>query len=464
MAFEGLSEKLAATFKRLRGRGKLNEADVKEAMREVRLALLEADVNYKVAKDFTNAVTARAVGADVMESLTPAQMVIKIVNEELTALMGGQAERLATTNHPPCIVMMCGLQGSGKTTHSAKLAKMLKSQGRRPLLVACDVYRPAAIKQLQVVGEQVGVPVFEMGTENPVKIAEAAVKHARDHGNDYVILDTAGRLHIDEQLMQELQNIKKTVEPHEQLLVVDAMTGQDAVNVAKSFDDTLGITGVILTKLDGDTRGGAALSVRAVTGKPIKFAGTGEKMDNLEVFHPSRMASRILGMGDVMSLIEKVEAQADEKEAEALAKKLQEETFDLEDMLDQFRQIRKMGNLKEMLGMVPGLSKQVQDLDIDDKQIIRVESIILSMTPAERHKPTLINPSRKRRIAAGCGLKVEDVNRLLKQYEQTMQIMKRFKNPNKGKKGKKGRRGMGGFGGMMGGMPGMPGGQNPFGF
>ena len=464
MAFEGLSDKLAATFKRLRGRGKLNEADVKEAMREVRLALLEADVNYKVAKDFTNTVTERAVGADVMESLTPAQMVIKIVNEELTALMGGQAERLATTNHPPCIIMMCGLQGSGKTTHSAKLAKMLKSQGRRPLLVACDVYRPAAIKQLQVVGERVGVPVFEMGTENPVKIAEAAVKHARDHGNDYVILDTAGRLHIDEELMQELQNIKKTVEPHEQLLVVDSMTGQDAVNVAKSFDDTLGITGVILTKLDGDTRGGAALSVRAVTGKPIKFAGTGEKMDDLEVFHPSRMASRILGMGDVMSLIEKVEAQADEKEAEELAKKLQEETFDLEDMLDQFRQIRKMGNLKEMLGMVPGLSKQVKDLDIDDKQIVRVESIILSMTPAERHKPSLINPSRKRRIAAGCGMKVEDVNRLLKQYEQTMQIMKRFKNPNKGKKGKKGRRGFGGMPGMMGGMPGMPGGQNPFGF
>ena len=464
MAFEGLSEKLAATFKRLRGRGKLNEADVKEAMREVRLALLEADVNYKVAKEFTNNVTARAIGADVMESLTPGQMVVKIVNEELTALMGGQAERLATTNHPPCIIMMCGLQGSGKTTHSAKLAKMLKSQGRRPLLVACDVYRPAAIKQLQVVGERVGVPVFEMGTENPVKIAEAAVKHAKDHGNDYVILDTAGRLHIDEQLMQELQNIKKTVEPHEQLLVVDAMTGQDAVNVAKSFDDTLGITGVILTKLDGDTRGGAALSVRSVTGKPIKFAGTGEKMDDLEVFHPSRMASRILGMGDVMSLIEKVEAQADEKEAEELAKKLQEETFDLEDMLDQFRQIRKMGNLKEMLGMVPGLSKQVKDLEIDDKQIVRVESIILSMTPAERHKPTLINPSRKRRIAAGCGLKVEDVNRLLKQYDQTMQIMKRFKNPNKGKKGKKGRRGFGGLGGMMGGMPGMPGGQNPFGF
>ena len=463
MAFEGLSDKLAATFKRLRGRGKLNEADVKEAMREVRLALLEADVNYKVAKDFTNAVTARAVGADVMESLTPAQMVIKIVNEELTALMGGTAERLATTNHPPCVIMMCGLQGSGKTTHSAKLAKMLKGQGRRPLLVACDVYRPAAIKQLQVVGERVGVPVFEMGTENPVKIAEAAVKHARDHGNDYVILDTAGRLHIDEELMQELQNIKKAVEPLEQLLVVDSMTGQDAVNVAKSFDETLGITGVILTKLDGDTRGGAALSVRAVTGKPIKFAGTGEKMDDLEVFHPSRMASRILGMGDVMSLIERVEAQADEKEAEELAKKLQAETFDLEDMLDQFRQIRKMGNLKEMLGMVPGLAKQVRDLDIDDKQIVRVESIILSMTPAERHKPSLINPSRKRRIAAGCGMKVEDVNRLLKQYDQTMQIMKRFKNPNKATKGKKGRRNMG-FGGMMGGLPGMPGGQNPFGF
>ena len=442
MAFEGLSEKLAATFKRLRGRGKLNESDIKEVMREVRLALLEADVNYKVAKDFTAAVTDRAIGADVMESLTPAQMVIKIVNEELTALMGGQAAPLAHTNRPPCIVMMCGLQGSGKTTHTAKLGKMLKSQGHRPLLAACDVYRPAAIKQLQVVGGQVGVPVFEMGTENPVKIAEAAVAHARDHGNDYVILDTAGRLHIDEQLMQELQNIKEKVQPHEILLVVDAMTGQDAVNVAETFHEMLGITGVVLTKLDGDTRGGAALSVRAVTGQPIKFAGTGEKFDDLEVFHPSRMASRILGMGDVLSLIEKAEQQLDEKKAEELARKMQEDTFDLDDMLDQFRQIRKMGNMKEMLAMVPGLGRQIKDLDIDDRQIIRTESIILSMTAAERRKPSIINPSRKRRIAAGCGMQVQDVNRLLKQYDQMRQMMKQFKNMNKKGKGQRGLMGL----------------------
>lgn len=455
MAFEGLSDKLAATFKRLRGRGHLSEADVKEAMREVRLALLEADVNYKVAKDFTNSVTTRAVGSDVMESLTPAQMVIKIVNEELTALMGGEAEKLAYTNHPPCVIMMCGLQGSGKTTHTAKLGKMLKSQGHRPLLVACDVYRPAAIQQLQVVGEAVGVPVFERGTENPVKIAKEAVEHARVHGNDYVILDTAGRLHIDEQLMQELQNIKAEVAPHEILLVVDAMTGQDAVNVSKSFDETLGITGVVLTKLDGDTRGGAALSVRAVTGKPIKFAGTGEKFDDLEVFHPSRMASRILGMGDVMSLIEKAEQQVNEKEAEELAKKIQQNKFDLDDMLDQFRQIRKMGNLKDMLSMVPGVGSQIKDMDIDDKMIVRVESIILSMTLKERQNPDIINPSRKRRIAAGCGMRVEDVNRLLKQYKQMQDMMKYMR-----KQGKKGRRG--GFPNI----PGMPkmNGNNPFGF
>ena len=442
MAFEGLSEKLAATFRRLRNRGKLNESDIKEVMREVRLALLEADVNYKVAKDFTAAVTERAIGADVMESLTPAQMVIKIVNEELTALMGGEAAPLAHTNRPPCIIMMCGLQGSGKTTHTAKLGKMLKSQGHRPLLVACDIYRPAAIKQLQVVGEQVGVPVFEMGTENPVKIAQAAVAHARDHGNDYVILDTAGRLHIDEQLMQELQNIKAKVEPHEILLVVDAMTGQDAVNVAQSFHETLGITGVVLTKLDGDTRGGAALSVRAVTGQPIKFAGTGEKFGDLEVFHPSRMASRILGMGDVLSLIEKAEQQLDEKKAEELARKMQEDTFDLTDMLDQFRQIRKMGNMKEMLAMVPGLGRQIKDLDIDDRQLVRTESISLSMTEEERRKPSLINPSRKRRIAAGCGMQVQDVNRLLKQYEQMRQMMKQIKNMSKKGKGQRGLMGM----------------------
>ena len=450
VAFEGLSEKLAASFKKLRNKGKLTEADVKDAMREVRLALLEADVNYKVAKDFSNAVVEAAVGAKVMESLTPAQMVIKIVKEQLTALMGGEAAGLARANRPPTVILMCGLQGSGKTTHSAKLAKMLKSKGNRPMLVACDIYRPAAIDQLKVVGERAGVPVFEMGTENPIKIAKAAVAHARDHGNDYVILDTAGRLHIDEQLMTELKDIQSAVTPQEILLVVDAMTGQDAVNVASSFDEALGITGVILTKLDGDTRGGAALSVRAVTGKPIKFAGMGEKLDDLEVFHPDRMASRILGMGDVMSLIEKAEAQIDEQEAEALARKLQEDKFDLNDLLDQFRQIQKMGDIKSMLGMIPGMSKQLKDVDIDPRQFARTEAIILSMTPAERAKPAIINPSRKRRIAAGSGMRVEDVNRLLKQYESMRQMMKQLK-----KMGKKGGRGMRGFP-PMGGMGGMP--------
>jgi len=447
-SFEGLSDKLSAVFKRMRSKGRLTEADVREVMREVRLALLEADVNYKVAKDFTKTVADRAVGEKVMESLTPAQMVIKIVNEELTSLMGGEAARLASANKPPCMLMMCGLQGSGKTTHSAKLAKMLKSQGHRPLLVACDVYRPAAIEQLKVVGGQAGVPVFELGQGDPVDIAKKAVLHAKDHGNDYVILDTAGRLHIDQQLMDELKNIRTAVSPQEILLVVDAMTGQDAVNVASAFDEALGITGVLLTKLDGDTRGGAALSVRAVTGKPIKFAGTGEKLDDLEVFHPARMASRILGMGDVMSLIEKAEQQISEKEAEALAQKMKQDSFDLADMLDQFRQIKKMGNIKDMLGMVPGMGKQIKDVDIDERQFARVEAIILSMTPAERHKPSLINPSRKRRIAAGCGMRVEDVNRLLKQYESMRQLMKQFKNM-----GKKGGRGMGFPGMMPGKMP-----------
>ena len=454
MAFEGLSDKLAASFKKLRNKGKLSEADVRDAMREVRLALLEADVNYKVAKDFTNKVVEAAVGAKVMESLTPAQMVIKIVNEELTALMGGQAAGLGRANRLPTVILMCGLQGSGKTTHSAKLAKMLRGQGHRPLLVACDVYRPAAIDQLRVVGEKAGVPVFEMGTENPVTIAQKAVAHARDHGNDYVILDTAGRLHIDEQLMTELKNIRTAVEPTEILLVVDAMTGQDAVNVAASFDEALGITGVILTKLDGDTRGGAALSVRAVTGKPIKFAGMGEKLDDLEVFHPDRMASRILGMGDVMSLIEKAEQQVNEKEAEELAKKLQEDRFDLNDMLDQFRQIQKMGDIKSLLGMVPGMGKQLKDVEIDPRQFARIEAIILSMTPAERAKPDIMNPSRKRRIAAGCGQRVEDVNRLLKQYDSMRQMMKQLKKMSKN--GGRGMRGMGGFPGM-GGMPPMGG-------
>jgi len=460
LAFEGLSEKLSAAFKKLRSKGKLSEADVKEAMREVRLALLEADVNYKVAKDFTATVTERAVGQQVMESLTPAQMVIKIVNEELVNLMGGEAVPLYHSNRPPTVIMMCGLQGSGKTTHSAKLGRYLKSKGHRPLLVACDVYRPAAITQLKVVGEQVGVPVFEMGTINPVDIATAAIRHARDHGNDYVLLDTAGRLHIDEALMNELKDVKAAVEPQEILFVIDAMIGQDAVRVAKEFHDALGITGVILTKLDGDTRGGAALSVRAVTGQPIKFIGTGEKLDNLEMFHPERMASRILGMGDVMSLIEKAEQQISEKEAEALAQKMRENRFDMNDMLDQFRQIKKMGDIKGMLGMIPGMGQKLKDVEIDERQFDRIEAIILSMTPAEREKPSIINPSRKRRIAAGSGMKVEDVNRLLKQHEQMCQMMKQMNGGGKATKKKKGKRH-----GMLPGLggPGFPGGNGfPF--
>lgn len=464
MAFEGLSERLENSFKKLRAKGKLTEADVKEAMREVRLALLEADVNYKVSKEFTNKVTQRAIGADVMESLTPGQMVIKIVNEELTELMGGNESRLAIANHPPTIVMMCGLQGSGKTTHSAKLALKLKKEGHRPLLVACDIYRPAAIKQLQVVGEQVGVPVFEMGTENPVKIAEEAVKYAKDHGNDYVFLDTAGRLHIDEQLMTELTNIRGTVHPHEILLVIDAMTGQDAVNVAKSFNETLGIDGVILTKLDGDTRGGAALSVRAVTGKPIKFVGTGEKLDNLETFHPSRMASRILGMGDVLSFIEKAEMAIDQKKAEELEKKIAKNKFDLNDLLDQFEQIERMGSIKDTIKMIPGIGKQVKDEDIDENAFGKMRAIIYSMTKQERAKPDIINASRKRRIAAGCGMKVEDVNRLLNQFKQMQKMMKQF-GGNKGPKmSKKLQRAMAQNPEMAEKLMGKMGGNNPFGF
>ena len=450
MAFEGLSERLENSFKKLRAKGKLTESDVKEAMREVRLALLEADVNYKVSKEFTSKVTERAIGADVMESLTPGQMVIKIVNEELTELMGGNESRLAIANHPPTIVMMCGLQGSGKTTHSAKLALKLKKEGHRPLLVACDVYRPAAIKQLQVVGEQVGVPVFEMGTENPVHIAQEAVKFAKDHGNDYVFLDTAGRLHVDEQLMEELQNIRSTVHPHEILLVIDAMTGQDAVNVAKSFNETLGIDGVILTKLDGDTRGGAALSVRAVTGKPIKFIGTGEKLDNLETFHPSRMASRILGMGDVLTLIEKAEQQFDMQKAQELAEKLKKNRFTLQDYYDQLVQVKGMGSMDELLGMMPGLNtKALEGATINEKALSRTEAIILSMTPQERENPAILNSSRKKRIAAGCGLQVVDVNRLLKEFGMMQQMTKQMsKLTGKRRKGK--------FGKLPGGMPGLP--------
>lgn len=464
MAFEGLSERLENSFKRLRAKGKLTEADVKEAMREVRLALLEADVNYKVAKEFTKKVTDRAVGADVMESLTPGQMVIKIVNEELTQLMGGCESRLAIANHPPTIVMMCGLQGSGKTTHSAKLALKLKKEGHRPLLVACDVYRPAAIKQLQVVGEQVGAPVFEMGTENPVKISEEAVKYAKDHGYDYVIIDTAGRLHVDEALMAELTNIRATVHPHEILLVIDSMTGQDAVNVAKSFNETLGIDGVILTKLDGDTRGGAALSVRAVTGKPIKFVGTGEKLDNLEAFHPSRMASRILGMGDVLSFIEKAELALDEKKAAELEKKLSKNKFDLNDLLDQFEQIERMGSLKDTIKLIPRIGKQIKDEDIDEKAFDRIRAIIYSMTKEERSHPEIINPSRKRRIAAGCGKQVEDVNKLLAQFKQMQKMVKQIGGKGGPKMSKKMRRMMQQNPEMAEKLMGNVKGQNPFGF
>ena len=426
MAFEGLSDRLENAFSRLKSKGSLTEADVKEAMREVRLALLEADVNYKVAKDFTKKVTERAIGAQVMESLTPAQMVIKIVNEELTDLMGGTETRLAVAAHPPTIVMMEGLQGSGKTTHCAKITKMLKKEGHRPLLVACDVYRPAAIKQLQVVGAQVDVPVFEQGQGNPVEIAKAGVQLAKDQGYDYVFIDTAGRLHVDEQLMQELKDIKAEVHPHEILLVVDSMTGQDAVNVASSFNDAVGIDGLVLTKLDGDTRGGAALSARAVTGKPIKFTGTGEKLDDLDIFHPDRMASRILGMGDMLSLIEKAEQQYSDDEAAKLEKRLRKNKFDLNDLLDNLIKVKKMGPLQDVIAMIPGLGKQAKDIEVDEKAFDRIQAIILSMTPEERAKPEIINGSRKRRIAAGSGVKVEDVNKVLQQHKQMQQMFKKM--------------------------------------
>ena len=454
MAFEGLTEKLTNAFKKLRSKGKLTEADVKEAMREVRLALLEADVNFKVAKDFTNRVTEKAIGTEILESLTPGQQVVKLVNDELTELMGGEASRIAIPNRPPCIIMLCGLQGSGKTTHAGKLAYMMKKEGRHPMLVACDVYRPAAIEQLKVVGAKANVPVFEMGQIDPVKITKEALKYAADHGNDMVIIDTAGRLHIDEVLMNELKNVKAAVKPHEILLVVDAMTGQDAVNVAKAFDDALGVDGVILTKLDGDTRGGAALSVRAVTGKPIKFVGTGEKQEDLEQFHPSRMASRILGMGDVLSLIEKAEQHIDEQNALELQQKLKTSTFDFNDLLAQFQQMKKMGPLKNLVAMLPGMEQHMGDIDIDDKMIDRIEAIIYSMTPRERAKPDLLNASRKRRIAAGSGMKVEDVNRLVKQMEMMQKMFKQV-----GGKNPRGMRNMmRGMGGGMGGGMGMPGG------
>lgn len=452
MAFEGLSEKLSSVFKRLKGRGKLTEADVKEAMREVRLALLEADVNYKVVKDFVAKVTECAVGEDVLQSLTPGQQVIKIVNDELVALMGDGTARIEFPSKPPCIIMMCGLQGSGKTTHAAKLAKYFKDMGKRPLLVACDVYRPAAIDQLCVVGKKADVKVFEMGQINPVTIAKEAVSHAKDHGNDVVILDTAGRLHIDEALMNELKAIKAETSPNEIMLVVDAMTGQDAVNVAKAFDDALGIDSVLMSKLDSDTRGGAALSVLAVTGKPIKFVGTGEKLEDFEPFHPDRMASRILGMGDMLTLIERAQSTFDEQNSQKLAERIKENSFDMNDLLDQMKQIQKMGPIKQILGMLPGVGNKLDDVDVDDNQVKRIEAIILSMTPAERAKPSLINPPRKRRIAAGSGNTVADVNRLLKQFEEMQKMMKQLGIMGKNGKGKKNKfripKGMMGMGGM----------------
>ncbi|MEE3394865.1 MAG: signal recognition particle protein [Candidatus Onthomonas sp.] len=418
MAFESLTEKLNQVFSRLRGKGNLTEADVHEAMREIRLALLEADVSYKVVKDFVKTVTDRAVGADVMESLTPGQMVVKIVNEELINLMGSEAAGLNFTKDGPTIVMLVGLQGAGKTTNGAKLAGMLKNKGHRPLLVACDVYRPAAIKQLEVVGEQLGVPVFQMGQDDPVKIATTAIEHARQHANDIVFLDTAGRLHVDETLMAELQNIKAAVNPHEILLVVDAMIGQDAVNAAVAFDEALDLTGVMLTKLDGDARGGAALSVKATTGKPIKFVGVGEKLDAIEVFYPDRMASRILGMGDVLSLIEKAQNSLDEKKALELEEKLRKNRFTLQDYYDQLVQVRNMGSMRDILGMMPGVSAaQIDEANIDERALDRLQAIILSMTPKERDDPSILNASRRKRIAAGAGVQVSDVNKLIQQYD-----------------------------------------------
>ena len=445
MAFEGLTEKLNATFKKLRGKGRLSENDVREAMREVRLALLEADVGYKVVKEFVASVTERAVGSDVLDSLTPAQQVIKIVNEELTKLMGGGTAKIAMANSGPTVVMMVGLQGAGKTTTTAKLAGLMRRQlGKRPLLAACDVYRPAAIEQLKVVGGQLDLPVFEQGQGDPVQIAENAIRHARDHGNDMVFLDTAGRLHVDEALMDELKRMKAAVRPNEILLVVDAMTGQDAVNAASAFDEALGIDGVVLTKLDGDARGGAALSIKATTGKPIKFAGTGEKLDMIEPFHPDRMASRILGMGDVLSLIEKAEQTIDQKKAAELDKKLKKSRLSLSDFLDEMREMKKMGDISQIASMLPGgMGKQLEGAELDPKVLSRSEAIILSMTPYERENPGVLNASRKRRIAAGCGLEVSDVNRLLKQYDMMNQIARQMYK-NRGKLA-----GLGGFGGGL---------------
>ena len=431
--FGGLTEKLANAFKKFRNKGKLTEDDVKEGMREVKLALLEADVNFKVVKEFVKAVTERAVGAQVLESLVPAQQIVKIVNEELIKLMGGETPKVNISPKPPTVVMMVGLQGAGKTTHSAKIASYYKKKGKSPLLVACDVYRPAAVDQLKIVGESANIPVFSMGTKiSPVEIAKAGVEYAKKNGHDMVFIDTAGRLHIDEELMAELVKIKAAVDPMEILLVVDAMLGQDAVNVAKTFNDLLDITGVVLTKMDGDTRGGAALSVKYITGKPIKFIGTGEKLDALELFHPDRMASRILGMGDILSLIEKAEQAYDEKNARELEKKMREQTFSLEDFLDQMHQLKKMGNLDQLIGMIPGANAgALKNAQIDEGQMAKTEAIILSMTKQERLHPEVINGSRRKRIANGSGTSVEDVNRLLKQFDQMKKMMKQLSGMGK---------------------------------
>ncbi len=449
MAFEGLTEKLSAAFKKLRGKGRLSEADVKESMKEIRMALLEADVNFKVVKQFVAAVTERAVGTDVLESLTPAQMIVKIVNEDLTALMGGESTKLTISSRPPTVVMLVGLNGAGKTTNGAKLAGFLKKQqGKRPLLVACDTFRPAAITQLEVVGAQVDVPVFQMGQTDPIAIAQAGIEHAKKHGNDIVFIDTAGRLHVDEELMDQLRAMKAAVEPTEILLIVDAMIGQDAVNAAKTFDEALDLTGVMLTKLDGDARGGAALSIRAVTGKPIKFVGVGEKLDQVEVFHPDRMASRILGMGDMLSLIEKAQQNFDAKKAAELEQKLRKNKFTLADFYDQLVQLKGMGSLTDIAGMLPGMNaKALEGATVDEGALSRTEAIILSMTPAEREDPSLLNNSRKKRIAAGSGTQVVDINRLLKQFDLMQQMSRQFSGKQMKRMGRMGK---------FGKMPGMP--------
>lgn len=454
MAFEGLTEKISATFKKLRGKGRLKEADVKEAMREIRMALLEADVSYKVVKDFTKSVTERCIGADVLESLTPAQMIVKIVNEELCKLMGSDTKHININPNGPTVVMLVGLQGAGKTTNGSKLAGLMKRQGKNPLLVACDIYRPAAIQQLKVCGEKLGIPVFEKGTQDPVQTAKEAVLYARQHGHDMVFLDTAGRLHVDEALMNELKNIKATVKPDEIMLVVDAMTGQDAVNAAQSFNEWLDIDSVMLSKLDGDARGGAALSIKAVTGKPIKFIGTGEKLDQIEPFHPGRMASRILGMGDMLTLIEKAEAAFDAKKAAELEQKLKSNKFTLSDFYDQLSQLKNMGSLDEIAAMMPGMNAgALKGAQVDEKAMARTAAIIQSMTPYERETPSVLNSSRKRRIALGSGVKVEDINKLLKQFDMMNQMMKQFSGPGASRKMKR----MGKLGGMggLGGFPGL---------